>query len=158
MVTLENDGAAVRFPPPFVYLIAALVGALLHSFVFPLPLGLPLLPRVGAAVVVSAIGLATIRSAFGLFRQTGQDPMPWKSTPEIVSKGIYRFTRNPMYVGMALIQLGLGIGLGNGWIVALVPASMAVVYATAIRHEEAYLEKKFGEVYTHYKASVRRWL
>jgi len=58
----------------------------------------------------------------------------------------------------ALMQIGIGIGLGNGWIVALVPPVLLVVYFTAIRHEEAYLERKFGETYAKYKASVRRWL
>jgi protein-S-isoprenylcysteine O-methyltransferase Ste14 len=158
METLGRDGAAVRFPPPLIYLIAVVAGGLLHSFVFPLPLGLPLIARVGVGMLAALMGLAMIRSAFGLFRRTGQDPKPWESTPEVISAGIYRFTRNPMYVGMALIQLGIGIALGNGWIVALVPAALGMIYAIAIRHEEAYLERKFAETYTGYKASVRRWL
>jgi protein-S-isoprenylcysteine O-methyltransferase Ste14 len=62
-----------------------------------------------------------------------------------------------MYVGMALIQLAIGIGLGNGWIIALLLV-LAVIYMIAIRHEEAYLEQKFGETYTEHKASVRRCL
>jgi len=63
-----------------------------------------------------------------------------------------------MYMGMAFIQLGIGIALRNGWIVALLPVAMGFIYAIAIRHEEAYLERKFGASYTRYKASVRRWL
>ena len=63
-----------------------------------------------------------------------------------------------MYVGMALIQIGIGVALANGWILAFVPVVLVVVYATAIRHEEAYLERKFGEGYLVYKRSVRRWL
>jgi protein-S-isoprenylcysteine O-methyltransferase Ste14 len=158
METLENDGAAVRFPPPLIYLIAVIAGGLLHYFVFPFPLALPLTVRVGLAVLAALIGLAIIRGAFGLFRRTGQDPKPWMSTPEVIATGIYRFTRNPMYLGMALIQLSIGIGLGNGWIVALLPPALVMIHLTAIRHEEAYLERKFGETYTRYKASVRRWL
>jgi protein-S-isoprenylcysteine O-methyltransferase Ste14 len=158
METLENDGAAVRFPPPLIYLAAVIAGGLLHSFVFPFPLGLPVTVRIGLTAFAALIGLGMFRSAFGLFRRTGQDPKPWKSTPEVISTGIYRFTRNPIYLGMALIQLSIGIGLGNGWIVALVPPVLVMIYLTAIRHEEAYLERKFGETYTNYKASVRRWL
>ncbi len=52
----------------------------------------------------------------------------------------------------------IGVGLANLWIVVLVPAVLSIVYLTAIRHEEAYLESKFGQSYTDYKASVRRWL
>jgi len=158
MEASERDGAAVRFPPPLVYLIAVFVGILLHAFVLPLPLELPGSARIMVALGAAVLGLAIGGSAFGLFRRTGQDPAPWKSTPEIVSTGIYRFTRNPMYVGMALVQAGIGVGLGNAWIVALVPAVLVVVYATAVRHEEAYLERKFGPSYLTYKASVRRWL
>jgi protein-S-isoprenylcysteine O-methyltransferase Ste14 len=158
METIAHDGAAVRLPPPLLYLIAVIAGVLLHSFVFPLPIGLPLSARVSLGVLAALLGLAIGGNAFRHFRRTGQDPKPWESTPEIISTGIYRFTRNPMYVGMALMQIGIGIGLGNGWILALVPPVLVVVYLTAIRHEEAYLERKFGETYSRYKASVRRWL
>ncbi len=154
----QHDGAAVRFPPPLVYLIAVIAGGLLHAFVLPLPLGLSVGVRFSGFALAVLLGLAIGGSAIGHFRRTGQDPKPWKSTPEIISTGIYRVTRNPMYVGMALLQLGIGIGLGNGWIVALVPLVLVVVYLTAVRHEEAYLERKFGETYAKYKASVRRWL
>ncbi len=158
METLERDGAAVRFPPPLIYLIAVIAGGLLHALVLPIPLALSGGARLGAAVTSALLGVAMMGSALGRFRRTGQDPKPWKSTPEIISKGAYRVTRNPMYVGMALLQLAIGVGWGNGWIVALVPVVLAVVYAVAIRHEEAYLERKFGDPYLAYKRSVRRWL
>ena len=158
MEASERDGAAVRFPPPLVYLIAVFVGILLHAFVLPLPLELPGSARITVALGAALLGLAIGGSAFGLFRRTGQDPAPWKSTPEIVSTGIYRFTRNPMYVGMALLQTSIGIGFANGWILALVPLVLVTIYAIAIRHEEAYLERKFGATYLDYKRSVRRWL
>ena len=63
-----------------------------------------------------------------------------------------------MYIGMALLQAGIGVAIGNAWIVFLVPMSMATVYWTAIRHEEQYLGDKFGEAYVQYKRAVRRWL
>ena len=123
------------------------------------PLSIPLggALRMGIAVLLLILGGVLMAAAFGLFRSTGQDPKPWLSTPEIISTGIYRFTRNPMYVSMGLLQAGIGIGLANGWVVLLVPAVWVVIYLIAIRHEEAYLEEKFGTVYTEYKASVRRW-
>jgi protein-S-isoprenylcysteine O-methyltransferase Ste14 len=158
MEVLEHDGAAVRFPPPLVYLIGVITGVLLQSFVYTLPIGLPLSARVTLGLLAVLLGVAIGGNAFRHFRRTGQDPKPWESTPEIISTGIYRFTRNPMYVGMALMQTGIGIGLGNGWIIALVPPVLVVIYTIAIRHEEAYLERKFGDTYARYKASVRRWL
>lgn len=154
----QRDGAAVRFPPPLVYLLAIIVGGVLHVFVAPLPVALSSALHIGLALVAAGVGLALIAAAIGLFRRTGQDPKPWERTPEIISSGIYRYTRNPMYVGMALVQTGIGIGWGNGWILAFVPVVLGIVYAIAVRHEEAYLERKFGETYTAYKASVRRWI
>jgi protein-S-isoprenylcysteine O-methyltransferase Ste14 len=123
-----------------------------------LPLGLGLTVRIGVAAATALLGLAMLAGALGLFRRTGQDPKPWKSTPEIISTGVYKFTRNPMYLGLALLQTAIGVGWANGWIIALLPGVLAIIYATAIRHEEAYLERKFGDAYTRYKESVRRWL
>ena len=153
-----RDGAAVRVPPPLDFLGAVIAGVLVHGFVAPLPMGLPLVSRIAAGTVVTAAGLGFMGLAMSLFRRTGQDPKPWATTPEIISSGIYRFTRNPMYVGMALIQIAIGIGLANWWVILAVPVSLVLVYLTAIRHEEAYLERKFGSAYTDYKMSVRRWL
>ena len=154
----ERDGAAVCIPPPLVYLVAVIAGGLLHELVLPLPLGLGLTVRIGVAAATALLGLAMLAGALGLFRRTGQDPKPWKSTPEIISTGVYKFTRNPMYLGLALLQTAIGVGWANGWIIALLPGVLAIIYATAIRHEEAYLERKFGDAYTRYKESVRRWL
>ena len=63
-----------------------------------------------------------------------------------------------MYVSMALFQSAIAIGLGNLWILLLVPLVCVFVHITAIRYEEAYLERKFGDAYLDYKRSVRRWL
>jgi protein-S-isoprenylcysteine O-methyltransferase Ste14 len=154
----HSDAASVRFPPPLVYLAAVIAGALLHAYVLPLPFDFPPGARIAVAIAIALLGVAMMIGAVGLFKRTGQDPKPWKTTPEIISSGIYRFTRNPMYVGMALLQTGIGVGFANGWIVALVPPVLIVIYAIAIRPEEAYLESKFGESYTEYKKSVRCWL
>lgn len=152
-----KDGAAVRFPPPFVPLIALASGALVHLLVWPLSIPLEGPTRYGFALVLLASGGALIAAALGRFRSSGQNPEPWASTPEIISKGVYRFTRNPMYVALGLMQAGIGVALANAWIVLFVPAAWAGIYWVAIRHEEVYLERKFGEVYSDYKASVRRW-
>jgi protein-S-isoprenylcysteine O-methyltransferase Ste14 len=158
MDAAERDGANVRIPPPLVYLAALIAGVLLHRFVLPLPLPLGAVPRAVAAVACAALGVAMLVSALRLFDRTGQDPKPWKATPEIISSGAYRYTRNPMYVGMGLLQASFAFALANGWILVLLAVVLVVVNATAIRHEEAYLEAKFGDAYTAYKRSVRRWL
>jgi protein-S-isoprenylcysteine O-methyltransferase Ste14 len=154
----SSDGAAVRFPPPFVPLIALAVGEVLHRVVWPLAIPLPSIARAALALLLLASGIALLLSAAGLFRKTGQDPKPWLPSPEIISDGVYRYTRNPMYVSMGLLQAGLGVALADGWVVLLVPATWTVIYRIAVRHEEAYLQRKFGEAYLDYKRQVRRWL
>jgi len=153
-----NDGAAVRVPPPLPYLAAVVAGAGLNEFIWPLPIGLSRALSVALALLVALLGVALAVAALRLFRATGQDPKPWLATPEIVRTGVYRFTRNPMYVGLALLQTAIGIGLGNFWVLLFVPVACVVVQITAIRHEEAYLERKFGDAYLDYKRCVRRWL
>jgi len=154
----DRDGAAVRFPPPLVYVGAVIAGVLLHALVLPLRLELAPSVRIVVAAAAALVGLVVMAGAVRLFKRTGQDLKPWKATPEIISAGVYRFTRNPMYVSMALLQIAIGVGLANGWIVALAPLVLVIIYRIAIRHEEAYLERKFGGAYIEYKRSVRRWI
>ena len=158
MTAVDRDGASVRIPPPLVYLAALIAGGLVHRYLFALSLDLPRGVRFAAAAVAAAIGFGVMAAAVGSFRRTGQVPAPWKTTPEIVSTGVYRVTRNPMYVGMALLQAAIGIGLLNGWIVLLILPVLAIIQIGAIRHEEAYLERKFADTYHEYRRSVRRWL
>lgn len=103
------------------------------------------------------LGLALILWAVRWHRRTGQDPAPWKPSPSLLFVGPYRFTRNPMYVGMMALQIGVGMALVNAWVCFLAPASLWIVHWIAVLPEEAYLAQKFGEPYLRYKASVRRY-
>jgi protein-S-isoprenylcysteine O-methyltransferase Ste14 len=153
----KYGGAKVRFPPPLVFL--ALIGAgiavrrSLWPIAFRLGFGLRL---VGG--VVGLAGVMTVIAARIWFSRTGQNPVPWTPSPELLVKGIYRRTRNPMYLGMTLFQLGLGVALDNLWIAAFAPIGLVVVHLVAVRPEEAYLTEKFGESYLRYKAAVHRYL
>ncbi|URK89329.1 isoprenylcysteine carboxylmethyltransferase family protein (plasmid) [Rhizobium sp. RCAM05350] len=76
----------------------------------------------------------------------------------MVEEGPYGFTRNPIYIGMFLGLIGLAVAFDSLWlIVLLVPFYLVIRYGVVAR-EEAYLERKFGDVYLAYKARVRRWL
>lgn len=154
----DRDGAAVRFPPPFVPLIALGLGLGLEWLVGPIAPPLMGATRFVAGLVLTAAGLGCMFAAIALFRAGGQDPAPWKSSPELISKGIYQRSRNPMYLGMGLLQAALGVLLASLWVVVLVPITWATIYFIAIRHEEAYLVEKFGEAYREYLRRVRRWL
>ena len=77
---------------------------------------------------------------------------------QIVTTGIYGFTRNPIYLGFLLIVIGLPLNSGLIWGLLLAPLYILGMNRLVIEHEEAYLEKKFGEPYTSYRSRVRRWL
>lgn len=153
-----KDAAEVRIPPPLLYLAGVVAGVLLDAFVMAWPMTLSPSERIAAAGITGAAGVVLVAAAVASFRRSGQDPRPWMATPAIVSSGVFKRTRNPMYLGMALIQAAVGLALANGWILVLTPLVMAAVYFLVIRHEEVYLERKFPDEYTRYKASVRRWL
>jgi len=155
---MNNDHANVHFPPPLIYLAFTLTGCLAEWFIFSLPIYIPFLVRITLSLTLGFFGLALIGVSFFYFKQTNQQPEPWTSTPEIITTGIYAYTRNPMYLGMGFIQMALGFALNYLSVIILLPLSLWSVYLVAIRHEENYLEKKFGDNYIQYKNSVRRWI
>ena len=142
--------------PPLVYLLAIVLGTVIHFVVpFPfLPGGLAL-PLGGSLMVVAALIFA---SSVGTFRSAGTPVPGHEPTVAIVRKGPYRFSRNPIYLAFSLLQLGIAVALNSVWLLATLAGAMALMQWVVIAREEAYLERKFGEQYLAYKASVRRWL
>ena len=158
---IDNEhAAAVKFPPPIIPIVTIVAGHILGRFVPIFPdSALPTPGRywIGGLVCVAAVLGLVVWPALQ-FQKSGQDPKPWTPTPEIVVSGAYRFTRNPMYLGMLVFCLGFAVILSDAWIVILTPLCGWLIYQLAIRHEEIYLEEKFGESYRAYKATVRRWI
>ena len=76
----------------------------------------------------------------------------------VVETGPYRFTRNPMYLGMVIIQIGLCLTFSLDWLIFLTPILWAALHFGVVLREEAYLEAKFGAPYQHFKGRTRRWL
>jgi protein-S-isoprenylcysteine O-methyltransferase Ste14 len=157
---MQNDeqGAKVNFPPPLVYVAFTVLGIIFRYALFPIALSAHLSIYRWAGVAVLSMGLFLAISARILFSRTGQSPIPWKPSPELLLQGPYQFTRNPMYVGVALIQFGLGLALNNLWISILAPVSLLVVHFLAVLPEEKYLSEKFGDSYRAYTSKVRRYL
>ena len=154
--TAGERGANVHFPPPLVFLGLTILGVALRYTVGVLrPAGSW---ATGLGIVILLAGLTMGVSARTLVVRTGQSPIPWKPTPELVFRGPYRFTRNPMYMGLTFIQTGLGFALGNLWISILAPVALLVVHFIAVLPEEQYLAQKFGASYRDYCQRVRRYL
>lgn len=159
-MTDPHDRAGVRVFPPAVPLIVIFTGILLNRLWrldpgFQLPT--PERYWLGAVIVAGAILGLGLWSVV-LFRRSGQSENPWKPTPQIVDRGPFRVTRNPMYLQMLLVCIGFAVMLGNVWILLLTPLAAFVLQRYAILPEERYLEAKFGEEYLAYKRRVRRWI
>jgi len=153
-----HGGARVRVPPPAVFFIATVLGVALHLFVHPLRLPLPTVVRLALGAALAAAATALVATTFGHFRRTGQDPAPWKPSPALIVEGPYRFSRNPMYLGVVCTQIALGVLLNQLWISALALPALAVVHVIAVRPEERYLRATFGDAYDAYCRRVRRYI
>jgi protein-S-isoprenylcysteine O-methyltransferase Ste14 len=154
------DAAAVRIFPPAVPLLTILLGVALKRLCpSKLKFNLSCLSRygIGGAIVgVAVLGLGLYPVI--LLRRSGQSENPWTTTTEIVTRGPFGFSRNPLYLQMILGCIGFAIMLRNVWILLLTPLAAWALQVLAILPEEAYLERKFGESYRSYKRRVRRWL
>jgi len=158
MANTESAGANVRFPPPLVALLSVLLGVALN-YAYSLPtIPLRASVRIALGIVIIIAGLAPAIAARVHFKRTGQSVIPWKPTPELIFQGPYRYTRNPMYVGLTLMQIGIGVALNNLWISLLAAVTLAIIHVIAVRPEEAYLSEKFGDPYRQYLTRVRRYL
>ena len=151
------ETAQVLIRPPLAWALAVLAGLVLDWLV-----PLPFLPEdwpaglLGAAVFVLALALAV--SAIATMTRAGTNVPTNRPTTAVVEGGPYRFTRNPIYMGMFGGLIGLGIAFDNLWLpLMLVPFALVIRYGVVAR-EEAYLERKFGEAYRGYRRRVRRWL
>jgi len=142
--------------PPLLYLAAFLV-VLLLRWIRPWPILSPhLVPWVGIGLLLAGLAIG-IPGRLAL-RSAGTSVKPTQPTTAIVMQGPYRFTRNPLYVGLTCFFVGLTLAFDTGWgFVVLVPL-LVVMHFGVVRREESYLERKFGEEYRQYRGRVRRYL
>jgi len=151
------DTANVIVRPPIAWALAVLVGLTLQ-WVVSLPFMPAPVPAGWIGGIVFVLALALFAWAIATMTRAGSNVPTNLPTTTIVETGPYRFTRNPIYLGMFLGLVGLAIAFDNLWLLAmLVPFTLAIRYGVVAR-EEAYLERKFGDAYRQYRARVRRWL
>lgn len=151
-----NGHAGVRVPPPAVFLVCLVAGLAVDSAWFNGRLAG--LEASLAGGVFAALGFGTMIAGIRAQRRVGTAIEPWTPTTALALGGIYRFTRNPMYLGMIACYVGLAIAAASlAAFVALVPAVLFIRYHVIAR-EERYLVTRFGDTYTDYLYRVRRWL
>ena len=150
------DSPGVWFPPPLLYL-AAVVGGLLLNRSWPLPIGGAAAVKVLGCVLLVVWAALTV-SAVGLFRRLRTSLVPIRPATSLVKAGVYRFTRNPMYVGLAVLTVALALFLDSWWPAVLLVPVLTLVQRFIILPEERYLQRRFDEEYDAYTRHVRRWL
>jgi protein-S-isoprenylcysteine O-methyltransferase Ste14 len=156
-MTDTTDTADVIVRPPIAWAVAVVAGLALN-WLLPSPFVPATVPAGGLGAIVFALALALFAWAIATVIRAGSNVPTNRPTTTIVDTGPYRFTRNPIYLGMLLGLIGLAIAFNSLWLLlTLVPFALVIHYGVIAR-EEAYLERKFGEAYRRYRARVRRWL
>jgi protein-S-isoprenylcysteine O-methyltransferase Ste14 len=150
-------GARVIFIPPPLYNAAGLAGGMAINGVIALPLGGRPATAVAGAVV-AALGLALAFAGVAAVIRHRTTIVPHHPVAALLTGGVYRLARNPMYTGLAIAYLGLALLFGSWWPLALWPLVIVAVRQLVIRPEEQYLTQRFGQTYTDYQSRVRRWL
>lgn len=145
-------------PPPLPFFGILITGVVAARFV-PLdfmPEGL--VPRLAFGLPVFALALVIGIAAFAAFRRASTSPQFGEPVSSLVTRGPYRFSRNPLYVALLLALLGFALILNNGWLVLGTPALLVLLDRLVVRREEQFLAGLFGAEYASYCRKVRRWL
>jgi protein-S-isoprenylcysteine O-methyltransferase Ste14 len=156
MTTAPLPNAGVRFPPPLIYLLGLALGYGLNRVV-PLWIASPeprWMFRLG--IVLGIAGFLFAVWGILTFRRRGTAIIPFHPATTIVTTGPYRFTRNPMYIGMSVFYTGVALLLDTWWAFALLPVVVTIIERQVIAREERYLASAFGAEYDAYRSRVRR--
>jgi protein-S-isoprenylcysteine O-methyltransferase Ste14 len=157
MAVLERaDNPGVRIPPPLIYAAAAVGGWLLNrEWNWPIGGG-TIRVALGWALFVASLSL--VLTALGSFRRYRTTMLPFRPASALVDSGLYRYTRNPMYLGGGAAVLAIGLWLNTWWPFVLLIPALSVIQRYVIRREENYMRRRFGAEYDAYTRTVRRWL
>lgn len=154
----SKDHAKVKTIPPLIPLFFIVVSWIVDKYFFSL--SIPLAMNIQIITAYIFMIFATILFGFSLyfFIKTKQNPEPHTPTNALYTGGIFKVTRNPIYLGFLVAQVVVAIKLNNLYIIFTLPLVLLVLKKWVIEPEESYLEKLFGEEYLTYKQNVRRWL
>ena len=154
-----RDTAGVIAPPPLIGLAAVVLGLALDRLLpaYVLTVLLSLSERILIGGFVMAAGFALALPAVFAFRRAGTHVEPWKPSSVLVTDGVFRRLRNPMYVGATLLLAGFAILFASDWTLVMTVGFAAIVHFGVVKREERYLETKFGNAYRNYTAQVPRY-
>ncbi len=155
---VPDRGPGISFPPPLLFVGGFLIGWLIGR-IWPLwaaGAANPIIEVAGA--VIAGAGLAIAAWAMSTFALSGTAIMPNRAANTLVTHGPYRYSRNPMYVAMTLLYIGLALTTRIWWALPILPVVLVVLSRAIIAREERYLGNVFGEAYVQYMQRVRRWI
>ena len=157
--TEQSKNPAVHFPPPVLFVMAGLGGSGIESAA-PVPLSTVLAVPAQMILGWSAVAFGTTFLLWALATFIRQKTAIYPNQPAsaLVTHGPYRFSRNPMYVALTAITLGVSLLADNMWMLVLLSAVLVFLTLFVIRREENYLSDEFGQMYHSYQTQVRRWL
>jgi protein-S-isoprenylcysteine O-methyltransferase Ste14 len=151
-----NSAPPRRILPP-VYFVASMVAMIVLSRFAPVVhWHLPALRGFGVALIV--VGLAISVSAAFRFRHHGTPLKPFEQSTALVTDGPFRYSRNPMYLGLVVVQVGVGLALESLTPFFVIPVFVAIITTRFVLPEERMLTERFGDAYTQFQRRVRRWL
>src|SRR5208283_829092 len=152
----DGDHPHVIALPPLLFLLFIAAGFGVRCF-WPMRVG-PAGATRAAGVLVCLVAAVLAIWARQAMKASGTHVRPDRPTLAIVTDGPFRFTRNPLYLSLCLLQLAAGL-LADDWTLILLTAPLALaLHFGAVMREEAYLERKFGATYLDFKRQVRRWI
>jgi protein-S-isoprenylcysteine O-methyltransferase Ste14 len=151
-----KDHPEVIAKPPFIY-VAFLVVGLALDYVWPVAASSAFV-RYGLGVALLALGVAILTLVLRQFERASTNHGTDKPATALVTGGLNRFSRNPIYISLSLIYAGIALLANSVWALGLLAPLLIVMQYGVIVREEQYLEMKFGEDYRRYKAAVRRWI
>ena len=150
------DNAGVKLPPPLIYALPLVAAWLIEKGIaLPLPASGDPRPLGWTLIVLGALCTFPAAAAFLAARTA---IVPVRPATTLVTSGLYRVTRNPMYLGFTIAYVGVTLLLGNWWAVIFLPLVLWAMHPLVIFREERYLDARFGEAYRDYRSRVRRWI
>ena len=154
----STDSPGINFPPPLIYAVIFLAAIFIQK---KIPIDdhffkSRMTPMIGILFILMAV-YYSVRS-MNQFIQTKNTIIPNKPAESLQTTGIYHSTRNPMYLSLMMVYLGLSCLIGHWWNIILLPLLFLIIQEYIIKKEEKYLARKFGQEYIDYRHRVRRWL
>lgn len=148
-----NESPNVLAPPPLIFLGALILGLALERL-----WRIEGIAHRGAGYTLFLAGIVLLMLAIQTFRRAGTNVQTRKPSTAIVERGPYRYSRNPIYLGMAAMLVGIGLAVGSAWTILMVIPFFAIIRFGVVAREERYLAAKFGAAYETYRSRVRRWI